>query len=101
MTFAEELTLRGLMDIQADLAGEHGPTAAEVISTELVACTLGARSRPELQLDLSAQVREAYARLTERLRPVILAQIKTGVSVAAAAESMRRKLAGINMTGNR
>src|SRR5690348_664698 len=41
----------------------HGPHAEAVITAELVACTLGVRSRPELQLDMSAQIALAYKRL--------------------------------------
>lgn len=48
--------------------GEHGEAASAVISAELVACTLGARVRPELQMDAHARLREAFARVGDQFK---------------------------------
>lgn len=47
----DPVMLRRIADQRADLRGEHGPTGSECIAAELVACTLGARRRPELRMD--------------------------------------------------
>lgn len=46
---------------------EHDEAASAVITAELVACTLGARSRPELRLDYQATLDERLRIALERI----------------------------------
>jgi hypothetical protein len=48
---------------------DHSPWANDVISAELVACTLGARVRPELQMDYRVALRERLNRLLTNVVP--------------------------------
>lgn len=46
----------------------HSPEAHDVITAELVACTLGQRQRPELRVDLPGRLARVFANLARVLR---------------------------------
>lgn len=46
----------------------HTPVAHEVIGAELVACTLGARRRPELETTPAARLGSAFAHMADTIR---------------------------------
>lgn len=72
--------------------GEHDEQAAEVISAELVACTLGVRRRPELVMGPGERARASLERFSVE---VSAAMQRAGESAARAGERVAKRLAGI------